>query len=80
MNALHDPVLDKAREVGALLASKSPIALRLMKELSNRALGGEHARNLEAEGETFGELFSSKDAKEGLAAFVEKREPRFVGR
>src|SRR5437660_8772586 len=80
VNALHDPVLDKAREVGALLASKSPIALRLMKELSNRALGGEHARNLEAEGETFGELFSSEDAKEGLAAFVEKREPRFVGR
>src|SRR5205823_7372127 len=80
VNAVHDPVLDKAREIGALLATKSPIALKLMKELSNRALGGEHARNLEAEGETFGELFSSKDAKEGLAAFVEKREPRFVGR
>jgi enoyl-CoA hydratase len=80
VNGVHDPVLDKAREVGGLLASKSPIALRLMKELTNRALGGDHAQNLEAEGETFGELFSSADAKEGLAAFVEKREPKFVGR
>jgi len=79
VNAVHDPVLDKAREVGTLLASKSPIALRLMKELANRALGGDHAENLEAEGETFGELFSSEDAREGLAAFVEKRAPVFRG-
>ena len=80
VNAVHDPVLDKAREVGALLAAKSPIALKLMKDLANRALGGDHAANLGAEGETFGELFSSEDAKEGLAAFVEKRQPNFVGR
>jgi len=80
VNAVHDPVLDKARAVGASLASKSPIALRLMKELANRALAGDHARNLEGEGEAFGELFSGEDAKEGLAAFVEKREPKFVGR
>jgi enoyl-CoA hydratase len=80
VNAVHDPVLDKAREVAGLLAGKSPLALRLMKELVNRALGGDHAANLEAEGETFGELFSGEDAKEGLTAFVEKREPRFSGR
>jgi enoyl-CoA hydratase len=80
VNGVHDPVVDKARETAALLATKSPVALRLMKELANRALGGNHAANLEAEGETFGELFSSEDAKEGLTAFVEKREPVFKGR
>jgi enoyl-CoA hydratase len=80
VNSVHDPVLEQARKTAELLAAKSPIALRLMKELANRALGGDHAANLEAEGETFGELFSSEDAKEGLAAFVEKREPRFAGR
>jgi enoyl-CoA hydratase len=79
VNGIHDPVLDKARETAVVLASKSPIALRLMKDLANRALGGDHAANLEAEGDTFGELFSSKDAKEGLSAFVEKREPVFKG-
>ena len=80
VNAVHDPVLEKARETAALLASKSPVSLRLMKELANRALGGDHSANLEAEGEGFGELFSTEDAKEGLTAFVEKREPRFPGR
>jgi enoyl-CoA hydratase len=80
VNAVSDPVLAKAKETGALVASKGPIALRLMKELANRALGGDHAANLDAEAETFGELFSSADAKEGLTAFVEKREPNFSGR
>jgi enoyl-CoA hydratase len=80
VNAVHDPVLDKARETARLLATKSPVALRVMKRLANRALGGDHAANLAAEGESFGELFASEDAKEGLAAFVEKREPRFMGR
>jgi enoyl-CoA hydratase len=80
VNGVHDPVLDKAREAGALLAAKSPIALRLMKDLANRALGGDHSENLEAEGQTFGEIFSSEDAREGMTAFVEKREPKFVGR
>ena len=79
VNRVHDPVLEEARETAALLAAKSPVALRLMKELANRALGGDHGENLRAEGETFGELFSSDDAKEGLAAFVEKREPVFRG-
>ena len=79
VNAVHDPVLDKAQETATLLAAKSTVALRTMKELANRALGGDHEENLAAEGKTFGELFSTKDAKEGLAAFVEKREPKFVG-
>ena len=79
VNAVHDPVLDKAHEIATLLAAKSTVALRTMKELANRALGGDHEENLAAEGKTFGELFSTEDAKEGLAAFVEKREPKFVG-
>jgi enoyl-CoA hydratase len=55
------------------------VALRVLKRLANRALGGDHAENLEAEAGSFGELFSGEDAREGLAAFVEKRAPNFVG-
>jgi enoyl-CoA hydratase len=80
VNAVHDPVLDKALETAQLLASKSPIALAAAKAAINRALAGDAQRNLAAEADDFGDLFSSADAKEGLAAFAEKREPNFVGR
>ena len=80
VNAVHDPVLDKALEVAALLASKSPLALAAAKRALNHALQGDHVENLGREADEFGLLFSSEDAKEGLTAFAEKREPVFRGR
>jgi enoyl-CoA hydratase len=80
VNAIADPVLERALAVAHELAAKSPAALSLAKRLCNLALGADHAAGLEAEADGFGDLFGSEDAKEGLAAFVEKREPNFVGR
>ena len=80
VNGVHDPVLEKAHEVAALLASKSPLALAAAKRAVNHVLQGDHVDNLQREAEEFAGLFESEDAKEGLTAFSEKRTPRFVGR
>jgi enoyl-CoA hydratase len=80
VNAIADPVLERALETARDLASKSPVALGLAKRLCNLTLGVDHAGGLETEANEFGELFASEDAREGLTAFVEKRAPSFVGR
>ncbi len=82
VNAVYEPgeLMQKTLEVAHGLASKAPLALAAAKEAVNRSFGGDHGDNLEREADYFGELFSSEDAKEGLTAFVEKREPRFSGR
>jgi enoyl-CoA hydratase len=79
VNAVHDPVLDKAHEVAELLASKSPLALAAAKRALNHVLQGDHVDNLEREAKEFGDLFATADAKEGLTAFADKREPGFTG-
>ena len=82
VNAVYEPaeLMPRVMEIAVGLATKSPLALEAAKEAVNRALGGDHAENLRREGERFGELFSSEDAREGLTAFAEKREPKFTGR
>jgi enoyl-CoA hydratase len=75
VNSIADPVVEHALGVAGKLAEKSPLALAVAKRLLNLSPGA-----LEREAEEFGDLFSTADAKEGLAAFAEKRPPRFTGR
>ncbi len=82
VNAVFEPaeLMAETMKIATLIASKSPVALAAAKEACNRALQGDHGGNLDDESNRFGELFASEDAKEGMAAFVEKRDPSFVGR
>jgi len=82
VNGVFEPdrLLPEVLTIATNLAAKGPLALEAAKQAVNRALAGEHAANLTREADRFGELFASEDAKEGLTAFAEKREPRFSGR
>jgi enoyl-CoA hydratase/carnithine racemase len=70
----------KTMETARLLAAKSPVALAHAKEATNVALQGGQDANLTQEASLFALVASTDDAKEGMAAFLEKREPRFSGR
>ena len=82
VNAVYDPeeLLERTLDNARAIAAKSPIALRAAKVAINHALQGDHVENLMREADDFGELFASEDAREGMRAFVEKRDARFVGR
>ena len=70
---------EKVREYAARLASGPAMAIAAIKRCVHE--GGELslANGLALEAELMEQLFKSKDADEGLHAFVEKRKPEFVG-
>jgi enoyl-CoA hydratase len=73
-------VVEDALALAARIATKSPVALRLAKEAINAAYEMSLTDALAHERRLFYLLFSSDDQKEGMAAFLEKREPDFKGR
>jgi enoyl-CoA hydratase len=77
VTAVGDPVLERALETAQLVAAKSREALAAAKALCNSALQGELDAALRREGEKLGELIVGEDGREGLTAFLEKRDPRF---
>jgi len=73
-----ETLLDKTKELLQLINTKAPIAIRHIINLTNMAARGA-SDGLQKEIDAFGELFDTKDAKEGAAAFLEKRKPSFGG-
>jgi enoyl-CoA hydratase len=73
-------LVEDAMALAAQIATKSPIALRLAKEAVNAAHEMSLTDALAHERRLFYLLFASEDQKEGMAAFMEKRQPDFKGR
>jgi enoyl-CoA hydratase len=71
-------LLDQALAIAAEIASRPPLAIAAAKELIARA-GGDPAPGLAHERDLFALMFSTEDRAEGVAAFLDKREPRFTG-
>ena len=68
------------RALARKIAANPPLALRLDKHMLNRAAASDLAGALDLEAYSQGLAIVSEDHAEGVAAFFEKRPPRFTGR
>lgn len=73
---LHEETMRFAKK----LAKQPPLSVRLIKEAVNKAVDYSLYEGMQFERKNFYLLFSSEDQKEGMAAFIAKRKPRFQGR
>lgn len=72
-----DRLLEEALAAAATIAAASLPAVMMAKEAINRAYETPLAEGLLFERRMFHSLFATEDQKEGMAAFVEKRQPAF---
>jgi enoyl-CoA hydratase/3-hydroxyacyl-CoA dehydrogenase len=70
-------LLDTALAWARKLAEQAPLAIAQVKRVST---AGDLEAGIEAEKQGFAAVFGSEDAREGIAAFLQKRTPRFQGR
>lgn len=82
VNKIVEPekLMDEAKEMAKKIAGNAPIAVRLCKAAINRGIQCDIDTGIAYEAEVFGECFSTEDQKEGMAAFVEKRDKCFKNR
>ncbi len=72
-------VLAKARELADEIAACAPVAVRMMKRAMYRGLGWDPKSAGEVEAMLQSRTMEMQDVKEGIAALLEKRPPRFSG-
>ncbi|MDR0274620.1 MAG: enoyl-CoA hydratase/isomerase family protein [Burkholderiaceae bacterium] len=70
-------LMDQARALAQTLCAKSPEIVRLGRMAFMRANDGDYRRGIASAVECFGNIAATDSAKEGIAAFVEKRKPRW---
>ena len=70
-------LMEEAQSAAQKIAEKSMITTMVVKEAVNRSYETTLAEGLLFERRVFNSLFATEDQKEGMAAFIEKREPQF---
>ncbi|GAC19625.1 enoyl-CoA hydratase/isomerase family protein [Paraglaciecola arctica] len=75
-----DKLMEEAKAMAIILASKAPLSLRYAKEAMNAAMSHDLANTISIEARLQEICANSDDAKEGGQAFLEKRAAVFSGR
>ena len=75
-----DALMPRAMEFAEGLAAMAPVALLEAKRVVDDGLDAALSAGLTMEQRVLGALFATEDGKEGISAFMEKRDPVFRGR
>ncbi len=75
----REELLDAAFEIARTIAERSPHAIGAIKGLAAETRDLSLTEGLRREAEAFMRCLASEDGQEGVAAFIEKREPRWTG-
>ncbi len=73
-----DALIEEANKFAKKMTGKPAVAMKMAKESINIGANMDKSSALYFENQSFITAFSSADAKEGLAAFLEKRKPSFT--
>lgn len=70
-------LMEEAKKMASIIISNAPIAVKLAKDAINRGMQVDIDKAIEIEAGDFGSCFDSLDQKEGMNAFLERREKNF---
>jgi enoyl-CoA hydratase len=75
-----EELLDAALAIARTIAAHSPVSIGVLRELARTTRDLPLEEGLRREADGFRRCLASEDGAEGVAAFIEKREPQFTGR
>jgi enoyl-CoA hydratase/carnithine racemase len=75
----HDALMLAARDLARRIMRHSPLAIASIIAAVTRGLDMTIGEGLQVEGEQFARIVPTRDLREGLDAFIERREPAFTG-
>lgn len=81
INAVTDgPALDSAKALAAKIAANGPLAVCVSKQVMKESRSWAMEDRYTKQGQLIAAVFVSHDAREGAAAFAEKRKPNWTGK
>ena len=82
VNAVYEQpeLMDKAKEMAAMMLKNAPVAIGLAKQSINEGYDLDADGAIALENKLFGKCFATADQKEGMDAFLNKREATFNGK